>query len=83
MIDLDNQTDFQINLQELENIATFITKQDFELILTSDEIIKKINFQYRQIDKATDVLSFPLKMVSENIPIGTVIISIDKAKRGE
>lgn len=32
---------------------------EVSLLLTSDEEIRKLNLQYREIDRATDVLSFP------------------------
>ncbi len=34
------------------------------LLITNDEAIRKLNLEYRQIDAATDVLSFPM----ENFP---------------
>jgi len=80
MIDFDNQTDFSLNLESIEDIVKFITKRDFELILVGNNKIKDINKEYRDIDKATDVLSFPLDLVCDNMPIGTIIISIDFVK---
>ena len=80
MIDFDNQTDFSLNLESIEDIVKFITKRDFELILVRNNKIKDINKEYRDIDKATDVLSFPLDLVCDNMPIGTIIISIDFVK---
>jgi probable rRNA maturation factor len=77
MIDFDNQTDFNVNLDELERIANYITDKDFELILVDNDTIRSINKEYRNIDKPTDVLSFPLDVVCEGMPIGSIIISID------
>jgi len=78
MIDFENQTNLEINLSEIEKIAEVITNKDFELIIVDNETIAKINKEYRNIDKPTDVLSFPLDVVCENMPIGTIIISADK-----
>ena len=57
------------------------------IILTNPENIRKINKEYRNIDKATDVLSFPMfekeeiknldNIVVEEV-LGDIIISIDK-----
>jgi len=80
MIDFDNQTNLEINLSEIEKIAEAITDKDFELIVVDNESIAKINKEYRNIDKPTDVLSFPLDVVCENMPIGTIIISADKVR---
>jgi len=82
MIDFDNQTDLEINLDEIEKIATFITDKDFELIIVDNDIIQSINKEYRNIDKPTDVLSFPLDIVCDGMPIGSIIISADKVKKG-
>lgn len=69
--------------EKLKKIPLFIT-----IILTTDEEIKKINKEQRNIDKSTDVLSFPIYEKEEieeikrnrktNVPIilGDVIISI-------
>jgi len=77
MIDFDNQTNFKVDIKELEKIANYITNKDFELILVDNLTIKEINKEYRNIDKPTDVLSFPLDVVCEGMPIGSIIISID------
>jgi len=82
MIDFDNQTDFEVDLESLEELARFITDKDFELILVDNDIIQSINKEYRDIDKPTDVLSFPLDVVCDGMPIGSVIISVDKVKEG-
>jgi len=80
MIDFENQTNLEINLSDIEKIAEAITDKDFELIVVDNESIAKINKEYRNIDKPTDVLSFPLDVVCENMPIGTIIISADKVR---
>lgn len=61
------------------------------IILTTPEIIKEINTEYRNIEKETDVLSFPMfekeeinEIISNenNIPevLGDIIVSIEKVK---
>jgi probable rRNA maturation factor len=79
MIDFDNQTDFNLDLQDFEEILNSIkNNSNLEFILTNDETIQEINKEYRQINKATDVLSFPIDDEFNGF-IGTVIISIDTA----
>ncbi len=80
MIDLDNCVDFEIEISELENILDEVTTKDIELIITNNEEIQEINFEHRGFDKPTDVLSFPVDFEFENMPIGSVIISIDFVK---
>ena len=48
------------------------------IILVNDEEIKRLNGQYRQIDKVTDVLSFENDDYTDEL--GDVFISINKAK---
>ena len=78
MIDFDNQTNLDIDIKEIEKIANYITNKDFELIIVDNDTIQSINKEYRNIDKPTDVLSFPLDVNCEGMPIGSVIISSDK-----
>jgi len=78
MIDFENQTNLEINLEEIEKISRAITDKDFELIVVDNRAIQELNREYRNIDKATDVLSFPLDVACDHMPIGSVIISADK-----
>lgn len=72
--------------EKIENINLYI-----DIILTNPENIRKINNQYRNIDKETDVLSFPmfekeeiedLKNNGNDIEevLGDIIISIEKVQ---
>lgn len=58
------------------------------VVLTNPENIKKINKEYRKIDKETDVLSFPMfekyeleerKVFNEDV-LGDIVISIEKVR---
>ena len=87
--------------QNYINLAEKVIKKCFEeenlseklyinIILTNPENIKKINNEYRNIDKETDVLSFPMfekeeietleNMVIEEV-LGDIVISIEKVKK--
>ena len=78
MIDFVNKTEFEFDINELEKIANYLTDKDIELLLTNNEEIQQINRDYRNIDKPTDVLSFPYDNFSPFL--GSIVISIDKAK---
>ncbi|SFV71235.1 Metal-dependent hydrolase YbeY, involved in rRNA and/or ribosome maturation and assembly [hydrothermal vent metagenome] len=87
MIELDNQTDLNIDLEKLENIAKSLSKRSIELILTDEKSIQSINQSYRGKNTSTDVLSFPIKTADKHlyhIPLGSIIICdsfvIDNAK---
>jgi len=80
MILLDNRTDIEIDLKKLENIYDFLKiVKDLELIITNNCEIQEYNREHRGVDKDTDVLSFPLEDIP-HMPLGTIVISYDKAK---
>ena len=55
----------------------FKDKKSLSLIIVNDKQMRDINFQYRDIDKTTDVLSFP---DTEEDYLGDIFISLDKVK---
>lgn len=86
--------------KKYEEIINTVVKKCFEeenlqsknlyinIILTNPKNIKEINKQYRNIDKETDVLSFPM-FEKEEIPniegdipdvLGDIVISIERVK---
>ena len=80
MIDLDNQTNLDIDIDRLENIANALSSQDVELIITDDDSMQKLNAEHRGKESSTDVLSFPLEtpFTEQNIfsmPLGSIVIS--------
>lgn len=79
MIDLDNRTDKNYNFALLEQIAQILSNREIELLLTDDNEIAQINREFRGIEKATDVLSFPSDPFP-NAPLGSIIISADKVQ---
>ena len=73
--------------EKIETINLYIN-----IILTNPGNIRNINKQYRNIDKETDVLSFPMFEKEEvenmkkngndiNEPLGDIIISIERVKQ--
>ena len=79
MIELDNRTDKTYNFKLLEQIADTLSNQEIELILTDNTEIAEINREFRDIDKATDVLSFPSDPFP-GAPLGSIVISVDKVQ---
>jgi len=74
MIELDNRTSLQINESLLNTIASAISAREIELIITTNEEIREINNAHRNIDKDTDVLSFPFEDMPM-APLGSIVIS--------
>ncbi len=72
---------------EIENMNDF--KLYISVTLTNPENIRELNKQYRNIDKETDVLSFPmfekneianLKNLEYEEALGDIVISIERVK---
>lgn len=70
--------------EKLENTKLYIS-----ITLTNPENIRKYNKQFRNIDKETDVLSFPmfekeeisnLKNYEYEEPLGDIVISVERVK---
>lgn len=80
MIALDNQTGLEVNVEQLEKIASTLTDAPIELIITHNESIQELNAQYRDKDKPTDVLSFPMEQEIPGMPLGSIVISEDFVK---
>jgi probable rRNA maturation factor len=77
MIELENNTDFEIDISSLEKIANTLTKKEIELLVVKNDEIRLLNKEHRNIDKATDVLSFPMDFDFPNMPLGSIVISTD------
>ena len=68
----------------------FPYEAELSVTLTDNEEIRALNSEYRGIDRATDVLSFPLYedgeidegdvMSGEPIGLGDIVISLERAK---
>ena len=71
----DNQTNFTIPLDILENISSSFTTREIELIVTDALTIQDMNATYRDKNSPTDVLSFPLE--GDFMPLGSIVICID------
>jgi len=79
MIDFENKTNLEFDVKNFYEIYNLLTNKDIEVVLTTNDEIQKINKEHRNIDKPTDVLSFPLENLP-NTPLGSIIISVDIAK---
>jgi probable rRNA maturation factor len=59
-----------------------LSKVELSIALVSDAQIKRLNKRYRNKDKPTDVLSFPIgEKVEDWLILGDIVISVDTAKR--
>jgi len=58
---------------------------EISVTFTDNESIRELNREYRDIDRETDVLSFPMEDMDEldgdgDVVLGDVVISLEKAK---
>ncbi len=85
MIDLDNQTDLDINLLPLEKIAETLSNREVELIIIDDKAMSALNKEHRGKETSTDVLSFPLETPFTeqsiyDLPLGSIVIAASFVK---
>jgi probable rRNA maturation factor len=82
MLNIKNLTTTDINLDILEEIAKTLTNREIDLTICDDSLIKEYNNTYRGINRATDVLSFPIESEFDNMPLGSIVISSDFVQKG-
>ena len=80
MIEIDNPYNFAIPEKTIQNIADSLTDRDIDLMITDNSHIQKINQEHRNIDSATDVLSFPFNPMPMG-PLGSIVISLEYVKQ--
>lgn len=93
-LEIEENAEFEILIDKvLEECFNVENMQDsklyIDITLTNPANIKKLNNQYRNIDKETDVLSFPMfekgeisnvKNTEYRESLGDIVISIDRVK---
>ena len=70
---------FKLKLKKLSKFHFFRKKNhEFTILLTNNNKMKKLNLKFRNKNKITDVLSFPLKIKSKNkLYVGDIAISFE------
>ena len=91
MFEIENLLEKEISeLKTVEELLNFVVEKEnlgncvFNIIITDNEYIHKINKEYRGIDRPTDVISFALEDNKDFIEpefrvLGDIYISLDKA----
>jgi len=87
-----NETDHKLKkeIKYMRKVLKYAAKREglyntyFNVIIVDNPYIKKINKEYRNIDKETDVISFALldderEVEGDKVILGDIYISIDKA----
>ncbi|PAF44735.1 rRNA maturation RNase YbeY [Helicobacter sp. 11S02596-1] len=84
MLEISNQTQDIFDGELFNQIAHHLSPKDIELVLAGDEEVLELNKTFRAKNKTTDVLSFPFSdmgIVGVDLPLGSVVINVDMAKR--
>ena len=93
---IENLTDFVVSEEQMRMIEEIIKESlafeqiteevEVSISLVDNEEIQTLNQKFRQMDKPTDVLSFPLLDFSEEISfagcvaLGDIVISVEKVQ---
>ncbi len=91
MFEIINEKEEILELKKIEEFIKFVIEKEslqncsFSIIITDNTFIHKLNKEYRNVDRPTDVISFALEdnkdFISGDIRLlGDIYISIDKAK---
>lgn len=80
-----------LNKKKLKDIVRFILKSlgifnaNLSIVFTTDREIRHLNYLYRRVNRATDVLSFSMRegkrLKRDSSILGDVIISVDRARK--
>lgn len=85
-INFFNQTEYKIREYQRVIDSVFKTinsKKTFNVIFVDEAEIRRINNEFRKIDKVTDVISFALiddKYIVQTNELGDIFICVEKAK---
>ena len=77
----NNSLTYEFFMKIAEAVFDYLNNKEnqyeISLLITNDETIHLLNKEYRQKDKPTDVLSFPME---DEVMLGDIVISLDTAK---
>ena len=87
---IENKTDF-LNISSVNSITSILEiilnylnlskHTELSVLFIDDESMRELNRKYRDINRTTDVLSFPQDYLEDTDILGDIVISIDTAKR--
>ncbi len=80
---LKNPAFFESAADQALKFARLEQEAELTLVLTDDAQVHELNLNYRQVDAATDVLSFPAGETDPdtgNLYLGDIVISVPRAQ---
>lgn len=71
----------KVVVETLRRLA--IAESEVHVLITDDDEIRRLNREYRDLDEATDVLSFPdgERLPTGPLLLGQIVVSLDSARR--
>lgn len=79
MLIIDNESNAPLHLTLLETIVNEHTAKEVELVIIDAKEMHALNLEHRNMDKTTDVLSFPIDDFP-HAPLGSIVINHELAK---
>ncbi|MEF3191731.1 MAG: rRNA maturation RNase YbeY [Campylobacterales bacterium] len=78
MMEFINKTSLPLDKEKIASLVSLVTpEREVEISIIGSGEMRRINKRYRGIDKATDVLSFPLQ---DSEHLGSLLLCADKIK---
>ncbi|WP_265026327.1 rRNA maturation RNase YbeY [Wolbachia endosymbiont (group A) of Bibio marci] len=80
---IENPKDFVLGVinTSLKELKIDHYKPNISIALADDDLLHQLNLKFREMDKPTNVLSFPYEQLSNECDLGDIAISIDTIKR--
>jgi len=79
MLLIDNDASIPLHVSLLETLCHTHTTKEVELLLIDTQSMHELNKTHRNVDKTTDVLSFPIEDFP-HAPLGSIVINYDMAR---
>ena len=78
MLSIDNEGAITLPEALLERICAEHTDKEVELVIVDAKSMHALNLEHRNVDKTTDVLSFPIDDFPHS-PLGSIVINYELA----
>jgi len=80
MLLIENELNIPLHVTMLEQICTEHTPKEVELLIIDGKSMHALNLEHRNMDKSTDVLSFPIDDFP-HAPLGSIVINNELAEQ--
>ena len=80
---IKNPKDFVFNIIDisLSELNVLHYQPKVSIALANDELLHQLNLKFRQVNKPTNVLSFPCEELSNRCDLGDIAISLDTIEK--